>query len=205
MVPAGCLCIKPYKQSKRINCHHLAQHDTGQLMRTQQREVNMALMFAISGDPPTLDEIMAEREHAEKALAVLRKKDIRFIAVGIIMLASILSFQLLVTAPAVADPSMEPGIVGIITLYTPYIIGVFFFSALTLNHKLIEKPRKALRAVLNGLKEIRPEQLANVTAAGQQHSEIAAYLDKVATLGRAPLEGELQVIQRWIDKHKPIE
>ena len=162
----------------------------------------MAVTFNISDAPLTPAEIAAEREKAEQGLAGLRKIDIRFIVIGAILIVSFLCFQILVTAPAVSDPSMNPGIVGLIALYTPYLIGVCFFFGLTMHHKMVENPRKAFRTTLDELEEATPEDITEIIKPDQHHDEITAYQQQVAAQGRSLLKGELEAIERWLRKRK---
>ncbi len=59
----------------------------------------MALSFDITGAPPPQADIAAERERIAKERAALRRKDIRYMIGGVIMVVSVLCFQLLVIVP----------------------------------------------------------------------------------------------------------
>ncbi|HHM04977.1 MAG TPA: hypothetical protein ENJ19_04435 [Gammaproteobacteria bacterium] len=165
----------------------------------------MKLEFDINSAPPTHEEITAERERALKALEDLRKKDIRYIVVAVAILIGIVCFQLFVTIPAMRDPKAEPGFIGVVTLYTPYIIGAFIFTAHALNHKLIEKPRKVQRTLRDALTAASPEQLAETLGRETPYAEIAAYQQQVAAQGRALVQGELEMMQRWIEQRRSAE
>ena len=164
----------------------------------------MALEFDITRAPPALEEITREREQAERELTVMRKKNIRFLVIAATALIMLLCFQLLVAVPAVRDPGSSPDFVSILALYTPYLIGTFFFTALTLYNKYIEKPRKLVDATLAALKEVTPDDPPDLAGA-ERHDEIAAYREKVVAQGRAPVRAEVEAMQRWLEARKPEE
>lgn len=163
----------------------------------------MALKFDIPGIPPTLANITAEREQAEQELAVLRKKNKQFLIKFIIVVASMLGTTLFVLVPIVKNPDTTPTFVGIVAYFMPYMIFPVFFFGNNLHIKHIEKPRKALKAVIAGLNEVTPEDLAEVNSPGQHPAEIASYLERVAAQGRALVKGEITAIQQWLNVHKP--
>jgi len=163
----------------------------------------MALSFDITGAPPPQADIAAERERIMKERAALRKKDIRYMAGGVVMVLSVLAFQLLVIVPHLKEDSPYPGAVGLFVFYVPYIFGAMFFGSLTLYSLKIEKPGRLLKAALAALEEITAEDISDVIGSEPPPMEIAAYQEKVAALGRPLVQGELDAIQRWLDKHKP--
>ena len=163
----------------------------------------MALSFDITGAPPPQADIAAERECIARDRAALRRKDIRYIIGGIIMVLSVLSFQLLVIVPQLKDDSPYPGAVGLFVFYVPYIFGAMFFGSLTLYSLKIEKPGRLLKAALAAIEEVTPDEISKVIGPEPLPMEIAAYQEKVATLGRPLVRGELDAIQRWLDKHRP--
>lgn len=162
----------------------------------------MALTFDISRAPPAAADIAVEREHTVHGLELIRKKNNRFLIIAVASLAAILCFQVFVAIPAVGDEGTDPTIVGVIALYTPYVIGIFFFTSLTLHHKMIEKPRKLLYTTLDALKEATPEALSKVGDAGQDHAEIAAYRAQVAAQGRSLVQAEIDAMWRWLDARR---
>lgn len=87
----------------------------------------MALDFDITRDPPALADIAVARESAAQQRAVIGKKTVRFLAFALVIGIAILCFQFLVAVPAVRDESSNPSWVAILALYTPYLIGAFFF------------------------------------------------------------------------------
>lgn len=163
----------------------------------------MALKFDITSAPPSLADITCRARTSRERSRHHTKKNIGFLVFAIVIVVSILSFQLLVAVPAVRDPDSEPGIVGVVALYTPYIISFIFFVTNTLHHKIIEKPRKVLDTTIAALKEVTPEQLSDVAASEQHNVEIASYREKIAARGRSLLRAEIDAIQRWLDARKP--
>lgn len=163
----------------------------------------MALSFDITGAPPPQADIAAERERIAKERAALRKKDIRYMAGGVVMVLSVLAFQLLVIVPQLKDDSPHPGLVGLFVFYVPYLFGAMFFGSLTLYSMKIEKPGRLLKAALAAVEEVTPDETSEVIGPEPSPMEIAAYQEKVATLGRPLVRGELDAIQRWLDKHRP--
>lgn len=161
----------------------------------------MTLTFDITGAPPSLADIAAERERVQQTRIALQKKNVRFVIIAVVVGLSLLSFQWFVGIPAVQNSDANPTMVGVIALYTPYIIGVFFFTTLTLHHKLIEKPRNAARATLDALDEATPDERLAIESAEQ--AEIISYRGQVAAQGRALVKAEVEAIQRWLDKRRP--
>lgn len=161
----------------------------------------MSLTFDITRGPPSPADIAAERAQAVEGRAAIQKKNVRFMIVAVAVGLSLLAFQWFVGIPAVKNADANPTMVGVIALYTPYIIGVFFFTTLTLHHRLIEKPRNALSAALTSLQEATPDELAKIADAQQR--EITAYRAEVAAQGRELLRAEVESIRRWLDKQRP--
>lgn len=163
----------------------------------------MALSFDITGAPPPQADIAAERERITKERAALRKKDIRYMVGGVVMVLSVLAFQLLVIVPHLKEDSPYPGAVGLFVFYVPYIFGAMFFGSLTLYSMKIEKPGRLLKAALAAIEEVTPDEISKVIGPEPPPMEIAAYQEKVAAMGRPLVKGELDAIQRWLDKHRP--
>src|SRR3569623_2179039 len=113
----------------------------------------MMLTFDITGAPLSLADIAAERERAQQTRGASQKKNVRCVILSVVGGLSLLCFQWFVGIPAVQNSDANPTVVGVIALYTPYIIGVFFFTNLALHHKLSEKARNAARATLDELDE----------------------------------------------------
>lgn len=158
----------------------------------------MTLTFDITGAPPSLADIAAEREKVQQTRVAIQKKNVRFVIIAVVVGVSLLCFQWFVGIPAVQNSDANPTVVGVIALYTPYIIGVFFFTTLTLHHRLIEKPRHITRATLDALTEAAQEELSAIEAADQP--EILSYRGQVAAQGRALVRAEVEAIQRWLNK-----
>lgn len=160
----------------------------------------MALEFDVTSTPPSIADILAEREYAVSYRVAIEKKNIRFLVVAGTLLLSIVLFQLFIAAPAAGNDSTDPTLVGIIALYTPYIIGAYIFSSLTLHHKMIENPRKDVRTTLASLEEVTPEEMSAIAGAAQDNSDVAAYREKVAAQGRPLVRAELDAIQRRLKR-----
>jgi hypothetical protein len=164
----------------------------------------MALTFDISNPPPSLADITREREQADNARAVLRKKNIAFLIFAVVLVIAILCFQLLVVVPSVQDIGAEPGFVGVVALYTPYVIFFIFVVVNTTHHMLVEKPRKILDTTTTALEDITPEELAEAIGS-EQHVEITAYQEQVAAQGRSLVRAEIDTIKRWLDARRTTE
>ncbi len=162
----------------------------------------MPLEFDITRAAPALAEIRLEREQAENALVGMRKKNIYFLVTAAATLITLLCFQFFVALPAVRDPASSPDFVSILALYTPYLIGGFFFTTLTLYNKKIEKPRKHVDATLAALKEAAPEELADI-GEYERHEAVAAYRAQVAAQGRSLVRAEIKAMQDWLERQKP--
>ena len=163
----------------------------------------MSLDFDITRDPPSPAVITSEREQAAQARAVIAKKTIRFLAFALVIAVCILCFQFLVAIPAVRDESSNPSWVAILALYTPYLIGAFFFTSLTLYNKMIENPAKKLDTTLTALQEATAEELAEITHSEPHPAEITVYQKKVADQGRSLVRAEIDAMQRWLAARKP--
>src|SRR3569833_706064 len=109
----------------------------------------MMLTFDITGAPPSLTDIAAERERAQQTRVAIQKKNVRFVILSVVVGLSLLCYQWFVGNPAVQNSDVNFTVLGFIALYTPYIFGVFFFTTLTLHHKLIKKPHKEAKATLD--------------------------------------------------------
>ena len=161
----------------------------------------MALNFDITGAPPSPADIAAEREQVENARAKLRKKNIRFLIFAVVLVISILSFQLLVVVPSVRDAGSSPGIVGTIALYTPYVIFFIFVVTNTAHHKMIENPKKKLNSTIAELTEVGPDEISEALGAAH-HQEIVSYQEKVFAQGRSLVQAEIVAIKRWLRTQK---
>ncbi len=162
----------------------------------------MSLEFDITRVPPAQVDILRVREQAAQDRAVIQKKNLRFTVIAVVVGLSLLSFQLFVVVPAVRKPESTPEIVAIVAYFTPYVIFLFFVTALALHRKLIEKPRKVLDTTLDELKEVTPEELAENTAGETLHGEISAYLEQVTAQGRTLVQAEIAAIQRWLEARR---
>lgn len=160
----------------------------------------MPLQFDVASAPPSLAELAAERERTVQYRALIERKNIRFLIVASVLLVSIVLFQLLVAAPAAGNDSTDPTVVGIIALYTPYIIGAFIFTSLTLHHKMIENPRKEVSTTLAALEEATPQEISEALDSAQRNNEVTLYQEKVAAQGRSLVRAELDAMQRRLKR-----
>ncbi len=165
----------------------------------------MALEFDISSSPPALADIAVEREQAKKDRAVFRKKNIRFLIYIIIIVASVLSFILLVAVPSIKEPEADQDIVFMFTYFMPYLIFAVFILGNKYHIKLVEKPSKVLDATIATLKEVNAEELKEIVDAWHHHGEITSYLQKVTSQGRSLVQAEINAIQQWLELNKQAE
>ena len=163
----------------------------------------MPLEFDITGAPPGLAEIVAERNRATAERAAFRMKSIRFLIYTLMGIAVLLSTTLLGIVPYLGEPDAEPSIVFSVAYFTPYLIFPFFVIGNHLYNKKIEKPRKAVDAIITALKEATPEELSTAIESGHRPVEITSYLEKVATQGRSLVRAEIDAIQHWVDECEP--
>lgn len=165
----------------------------------------MALEFDISGDPPPLAEIHAERERAAADRAMIRRKSIRALIYVLMFGAAMISFGFLVLLPVLNEPDAEPTFVAVIAYFVPYLIFPAFVIGNRLFNKHCEKPRKILDATIAGLKDATADELAEINGAEQDHPEIAAYLQRVSARGRPLVKAEIDAILKWLEKNEPDE
>lgn len=162
----------------------------------------MSPAFDISGEPPTREEIARAREEARVQRAEIRRRNIRFLIVVLVLVATIMTTAIVGIIPLLDDPGAEPDIVGLFAYLTPYLFVALFMVGNTMHHDRIEKPRKALEAWMEGLVEAAPEQLAALDADALS-PQAADYLRRLTAQGRAPLRGELAAMQEPPDALNP--
>ncbi len=158
----------------------------------------MALKFDISNPPPTLAEISAEHDRADRERDAIQKKLIPFVIAAFVALISLVVFQLVVIVPAVRNPDTSPTFLAIVALFIPYMAFILFFTANHFRHKIIENPRKALKTYMASLEALSPEEHAMLSAtidAGEHPAEVIVYQRKVAALGRSMVRGEADAIR----------
>ncbi len=157
----------------------------------------MAIEFDLTVAPPALADITIERQQAEAERAVLKQKNKRFLLCFVLIVASLVSTALMGILPAIDKPESSQDLVFVVTYFTPYLILPLFVFGNHLHIKKIEKPRKKLDAVIAGLTEATPEELADVA---DGHREIDRYRQQVAAQKRVLVKAEIDAIQRWIGK-----
>jgi hypothetical protein len=158
----------------------------------------MALNFDLGNPPPTLAEITAEHQRADRERDAIQKKLIPFLIGAFVAIVALVTFQITIIVPAVRNPETSPTFLAIVALFIPYMAFILFFIANHLRHKIIENPRKALKAYMASLEAITPEEQAQLAAAidaGELPGEVAAYQRKVAALGRPIVRGEIDAIK----------
>src|SRR3569833_3345895 len=161
----------------------------------------MMLTFDITGAPPSLTDIAAERDRAQQTRVAIQKKNVRFVILSVVVGLSLLCFQWFVNNTAVQNSDANPTVVGVIALYTPKNNDNKKNTTLTLHHKLIEMPRNEARATLDALDEAtRDERLA---IDGAEQAEIISSRGQVAALVLALVIAVIEAIQRWLNKRKP--
>ena len=157
----------------------------------------MALEFNITGAPPLLDDIIAERDQATIDRASLRKKNIPFLICFISVLGIYLTLMIMYVIPHMNDPEF-----GITTYFLPYLTFVIFVVGNNLHLKTIEKPGKALEATIAALNEAPPEKLTEIASAGEHPVEVSSYLDQIAAQDRSPVQAEIDALRQWLDGRK---
>jgi len=161
----------------------------------------MGLDFDITSTPPdktTIDKVRDEFEAEHQRLREINK---RFLKVIVPIVATIIFFLLFFAVPAVSKPEMEGSFVFLIVYALPY----FFFSIFVLgnikHHNMVDVPKKALRIAEAAMQEGTQEDYQELLDACQAHAPLGAYQSQVETQGRLLFKGELEAMQRWLDKH----
>jgi hypothetical protein len=157
----------------------------------------MALEFDITAAAPTLAEITAEREPAERERAILKYKNKRFLITFILVVLTLVSTALIGIIPAVNKPESSQDLAFVVSYFSPYLILPMFVIGNHLHIKRIEKPRKKVEAILAGLTEATGEELDEITAS---HAVIEQYRQQVTAQGRPLMKGEVDAMQRWLDQ-----
>lgn len=150
----------------------------------------MSLAFDIGGEPPTREEIVRAREEARMQRAEIRRQNIRFLIVVLVLVALIMITAIGGIIPLLDNPGAEPDIVGLFAYLTPYMFVALFVVGNTMHHNRIEKPRKALEAWMDGLVDAAPEALAALDADALS-PQAAGYLRRLTAQGRVPVQAEL--------------
>ncbi len=150
----------------------------------------MPLEFRIDGEPPTPEEIARAREEARTQRAEIRRQNIRFLIVILLVVALIMTVAIGGIIPLLDDPGAEPDIVGLFAYLTPYLFIAVFAIGNTMHHQRIEKPRKALEAWMEALVDAPADDLAALESADLL-PEAATYRQRIATQGREPVRGEV--------------
>lgn len=162
----------------------------------------MSLKIDLGGEPLPLAEITTVREAAVRERATFKGKTIKFLIITATIILSVLSYALFVAIPTLRDPMTEPTIVAVTAYFTPYLVFPVFIISLHLYNKKIEKPAKALDATIKALTVATAEELAELGDA-RSHHHIDAYWRRVEALGRGLVQGEVEAMRQWCDKHAP--
>lgn len=165
----------------------------------------MALNFDISISPPTLAEITAEHDRVDRERDEIQKKLIPFVIAAFIALITLVVIQLTVIVPAVRDPDTSPTFLAVVALFIPYMAFILFFTANHFRHKIIENPRKALKAYQVSLESLSAEEYGELAAsieAGELPAEVAVYQRKVAALGRSMVRAEADAIKALAKRYR---
>ncbi len=159
----------------------------------------MPLTFDIDSEPPSQDEILRELDRAQRERAVFRKKNYQFLMYMIAVVGSILAFILLVAVPSIKKPEADQDLVFMFTYAMPYVLFAVFIVSNNIHIKKIEKPSKALDAIIAGLQEVSDEDLEKTCAGWQVHEVTASYKEKVATQKRPLVQAEVNLISKWLE------
>lgn len=161
----------------------------------------MAIVFNISNEPPSREEILCELDRAQMERALFRKKNYQFLMYMIAIVGSILGFILLVAVPAIKKPEADQDLVFMFTYAMPYVLFVVFIVSNNIHIKKIEKPSKVLDAIIAGLQEVTDEELEKTCADWRSHAAIVVYRDKIATQGRPLVQAEVDAMAKWLQDH----
>jgi hypothetical protein len=160
--------------------------------------LQQALSFDISGEPPAPAAIAQAREDARILREDIRRRNIRFLYIILALVATIMTIAIVGVIPMLDNPGAEPDIVGLFAYLTPYMFVALFVIGNTRHHQVIEKPRKALEAWMDGLTDATPEDLAQFDMAALP-PEITAYLHNIAGQGRLPVKAEITAIRARLE------
>lgn len=153
----------------------------------------MPLEFRIDGEPPTLDEIALAREEGRVQREGIRRLNIRFLIVVLVVVALIMTVAIVGIIPLLDNPGAEPDIVGLFAYLTPYMFLAVFVIGNTMHHQRVEKPRKALETWMAGLVDASAEELAELDGV-ELPPEAAVYRQRVAAQGRGLMLGEVRAM-----------
>jgi hypothetical protein len=160
--------------------------------------LQQALSFDISGEPPAPAAIAQAREDARILREDIRRRNIRFLYIILALVATIMTIAIVGVIPMLDNPGAEPDIVGLFAYLTPYMFVALFVIGNTRHHQVIEKPRKALEAWMDGLTDATPEDLAQFDMAALP-PEVSSYLHRISAQGRLPVKAEIAVIRERLD------
>ncbi len=160
--------------------------------------LQQSLVFDIMGEPPAPAAIARAREESRVRREEIRRQNIRFLMIILALVAVIMAVAILGIIPLLDDPGAEPDIVGLFAYLTPYMFVALFVIGNTRHHQVIEKPRKALEAWMDSLVDATPEDLAEFDMVALS-PEAAAYLQRIAELGRMPVKAEIAAIRARLE------
>ncbi len=163
------------------------------------QEKKMAIEFLIDHDPPSRDDIVRELDRAQRERALFRKKNYQFLMYMIVIVASILGFILFVAIPRIKEPDADQDLVFMFTYAMPYVLFAVFIISNNIHIKKIEKPSKALDAVIKGLQEVTEEDLDNGCADWREYEAVRVYREKVDAMGRSLVQAEVDAIVKWVE------
>ena len=165
----------------------------------------MSFEFDIYKTPPGQKEIDSVREQARQEYDAVWKRMKPFVVGAAVALALLLVFQFTIMIPYIADPGANRTILAIVGIFIPYMAFLVFVISNNARHRFIENPRKAAKATIDGLEpasDAELAELAELLSEGDEYRDIAAYKARVDVLGRRMVKGELDAIERWLDKRE---
>ncbi|MDR2877577.1 MAG: hypothetical protein LBV36_06015 [Chromatiales bacterium] len=154
----------------------------------------MPLEFRLNALPPTCEEIARAREEARLERAQMRRQNIRFLIVILLLVAAIMTIAIVGIIPQLDNPNAEPDVVGLFAYLTPYMFLTVFVVGNTLHHQRIEKPRKVLEARMAELGDASVEELDALESAPPYQQEVMVYRERLKALGRPPVRTEVQMM-----------
>lgn len=154
----------------------------------------MDILFDIYQAPPTPDAIKAAQQQLMKKSAIVDRDDWKafLLTAGILFTMAAIAITL---APKILKEGYNPTFAAAFILATPYIMFFAFATSTTHRHQWIEVPRKQLRSALTALTELNSEEVAIVSAWGQENAAIARYHAVVIAQGRSLVLGEAEAMK----------
>ena len=159
----------------------------------------MGLDFDITSAPPDAEKITAARADMAAERQRLRGLNKRFLVVIVSVVATLVSFVLLVGVPYSSQPETEGGIIFIIVYATPYLFFFVFVVGNTMHHDRVEVPRKVLETAEEALEAGSQEDIGTLLDACQSHAPLIAYQRQVESQGRTLFKGELDAMRSWLE------